>query len=466
MAVKYFEFEDGQRLPGDRVKEFLMNQAVIQVDNPTELINSGVEAFGVKVLNAEGLFLTQDDKDELSGETEIAYQAALTAQGLALTADNKATGAVNTANLTAQGLTVTNQNVSGLDGRVTTAESNLTATNLTLTTTTNTANSASSRVNAITDISAGEIVVRKGPVVKAINGTTNETTIDGGTITTNSINVNRLVAGTLTGFTVNTKSSGTRVQLRSDDIEFYNSSGLAGSILGGSTLIINSTSGGSLQTGNVPRITWDSNSISLLQNTTQTGSLSASGTVSSNGGFDANGTTIGGSVSTKGGIQANGNLTIGGTANLNGTLDVASTANFGGGIFRTQLAGGGTTGASFNNSGALIRTSSSQRYKQDISNLEIDYQDILTLEPKKFRRIEEVEENENAKYYPGFIAEDLAGTNLDIFVFYSEDENGNLRPEGIHYPELTTALVSAIKAQDAKLSDLEARIAALEGGAQ
>jgi hypothetical protein len=74
-----------------------------------------------------------------------------------------------------------------------------------------------------------------------------------------------------------------------------------------------------------------------------------------------------------------------------------------------------------------------------------------------------IKENEDARYYPGFIAEDLAGTNLDIFVFYSEDENGNIQPEGIHYPELTAALVSAIKSQDAKLSALESRIAALEG---
>lgn len=310
----------------------------------------------------------------------------------------------------------------------------------------------------VTTLSAGTLFLDKGTYLSP-----NSTTINGGQITTNSINVDRLVAGTLTGFTVNTRPNGTRVQLRSDDIEFYGSSGLSGSINGGVNLFINASAGGSLTSGGVSRISWSSSEISLNRNTSLTGSLGASGTVSSNGGFDATGTTIGASVSTKGGIQASGNITIGGTSNLNGTLNVASTAEFAGGIFRTQLATGGTTLASFNNSGALVRDSSSQRYKQDIETLQVPYEAILALQPKTFRRIEEVEESIEATRYPGFIAEDLAGTDLDIFVFYSLDENGNRQPEGVRYAELTAALVSAIKHQDTRLNALEARLAALEG---
>lgn len=54
MPAKYFNFVDGQRLPGDRVKEFLMNQAVIQCADQDEIVNSGVEELGARVaLNLE-----------------------------------------------------------------------------------------------------------------------------------------------------------------------------------------------------------------------------------------------------------------------------------------------------------------------------------------------------------------------------------------------------------------------------
>jgi hypothetical protein len=123
---------------------------------------------------------------------------------------------------------------------------------------------------------------------------------------------------------------------------------------------------------------------------------------------------------------------------------------------RSALSGGGTTGASITDGGYIVRTSSSKRYKTDIEPLKINLNDLYQVEPKTFKRIEEVEQSpETARTYPGFIAEELAGTSLDKFVFYSKDEEGNPRPEGIHYPELTAALLIAVK-------DLNARIEALE----
>jgi hypothetical protein len=148
-----------------------------------------------------------------------------------------------------------------------------------------------------------------------------------------------------------------------------------------------------------------------------------------------------------------GGFTVGDGANLT----VQGTVLINGSLTRTILAGGGTTTASINNTGNFIRTSSSQRYKTDIQLLNIDLNDLYAIEPKTFKRIDEVEENpETARTYPGLIAEDLAGTSLDNFVFYSKDEDGNPRPEGIHYAELTGALLIAIK-------DLNARIETLEG---
>tara|TARA_R110000822_G_scaffold23566_3_gene72699 strand:- start:327 stop:1367 length:1041 start_codon:yes stop_codon:yes gene_type:complete len=171
--------------------------------------------------------------------------------------------------------------------------------------------------------------------------------------------------------------------------------------------------------------------------------------------------------------DAAGRLLVSGNSGLYLNAGAAGSTNFGSGGFtvgdsaplattgsltRTSLNGGGTTGASITNGGNFVRTSSSQRYKTDIQLLDIDLSDLYSAEPKTFKRIEEVEENpETARTYPGFIAEDLAGTSLDSFVFYSNDEEGNPRPEGIHYPELTGALLIAIKDLNARIEALEAK---------
>lgn len=167
--------------------------------------------------------------------------------------------------------------------------------------------------------------------------------------------------------------------------------------------------------------------------------------------------TSGGTIFATVNLGCGQNLAVSGNAFITGDITTGGPGTTGA-ITRSALAGGGTTGASFTNSGALVRTSSSQRYKTDIQLLDINLNDLYQLEPKTFKRIEEVQDDvESARTYPGFIAEELAGTSLDKFVFYSQDENGNPRPEGIHYPELTAALLLAIK-------DLNARIQVLEGG--
>lgn len=132
-----------------------------------------------------------------------------------------------------------------------------------------------------------------------------------------------------------------------------------------------------------------------------------------------------------------------------------------GSITRTALnvPGSTLTGASLTATGALVRSTSSARYKTEIQPLEIDLEDVYAIEPKTFKRIEEVEEDpETATTYPGLIAEELAGTSLDKFVFYSQDEQGNSRPEGIHYPELAAALLLAIKDLNVRLAALEDRV--------
>jgi hypothetical protein len=173
-------------------------------------------------------------------------------------------------------------------------------------------------------------------------------------------------------------------------------------------------------------------------------------------------TYVSGYMAVSGAVNISGTLYTSGAISTGSTITSVGSITTDGGLTRTVYAGGGTTGASINNNGTIIRTTSSARYKQDISLLEFNYEDVLALEPKKFRLKDEVAGNTDARYYAGFIAEDIADTSLDIFVAYQKDENDVLRPDGVYYSELTSALLSAIKHQDSIIKDLTTRLEALE----
>lgn len=137
------------------------------------------------------------------------------------------------------------------------------------------------------------------------------------------------------------------------------------------------------------------------------------------------------------------------------------TAN-GGSITRTQLIDGGSTTATFNNSGQLVRTTSSARYKQDIEDANYSYEDVLSLQPKTFRLKEEAANNETSRVYGGLIAEEVAELDsLKVFVNYANID-GSTVPDGIQYGEMVSALVSAIKHQDSVIKDLTTRLETLE----
>lgn len=290
------------------------------------------------------------------------------------------------------------------------------------------ANTANTSINGLISLGTdGSSYSVHGGNITANTITANE--INSGYVYAGQIDADQINAGTLTGFTIQTGSSGARSVLAGQNIGFFNSDnssagivtggGAAGAVVNGVNVIANQTL--YLQGTGI-----------TLNPTTQNVTISNGSLILSTGGINAG--AISGSSVTGGGVTSTGELT------------------------RTVLIGGGTTGASITNGGNFVRTSSSERYKTDIQLLNINLNDLYELEPKTFKRIEEVEEDgENARTYPGFIAEELAGTSLDKFVFYSQDENGNPRPEGIHYPELTAALLLAIK-------DLNARIQVLEGG--
>jgi hypothetical protein len=159
------------------------------------------------------------------------------------------------------------------------------------------------------------------------------------------------------------------------------------------------------------------------------------------------------------------NLTISGTT---GAINSSSVVNANGitstaALTRSILSGGGSTTATFDNSGNLVRTASSERYKQDIEDAEYSYEEILSLQPKTFRLKSEAIEDENARRYGGFIAEEVnLMDSLKVFVNYQTQQDGSKIPDGINYAEMTSALVSALKHQDTIIKDLKSRIEILE----
>lgn len=161
-------------------------------------------------------------------------------------------------------------------------------------------------------------------------------------------------------------------------------------------------------------------------------------------------------------ISASGNITS--SLTVNGQT-VSSTGNMssGGSLTRTLLNDGTTTTATFNSTGNLVRTTSSARYKDEITPANFTYEDVLSLEPKTFKLKHDIEHFGDGRVYAGFIAEDVDQINsLKVFVNYMTQEDGSKIPDGINYGEMVSALVSAIKHQDSIIQSLTARIEALE----
>jgi hypothetical protein len=253
-------------------------------------------------------------------------------------------------------------------------------------------------------------------------GTINAGQITAGTITGDFIN-----GGTITGTRLKTAASGERVEIGVDTfgaVSFYTSAGKIGSIYAFSF----NDGGGTNNWINI----------------------------------DSPFTYVAGYMSVSGAVNLSTTLYTGGAITTAGSITAVGSISTDGGLTRTIYSGGGTTGASINNNGTIIRTTSSARYKQDISSLEFNYEDILALEPKKFRLKDEVVDSVDARYYAGFIAEEIAETPLDLFVGYQKLEDGSTRPDSVYYPELTTALLSAIKHQDGIIKNLTSRLETLE----
>jgi hypothetical protein len=143
--------------------------------------------------------------------------------------------------------------------------------------------------------------------------------------------------------------------------------------------------------------------------------------------------------------------TDGGTVQFGGLLD--SNDTYANEITTTRRA------MWMSSAGVFGYASSSRTKKQDITEASLDTDAILSIEPKLFRYISAVEElGDDAPVELGMIAEDLHDAGLTHLVDYGK--NGKI--EGIHYSMYVTALQAVVRHQATQISDLSARLDALE----
>jgi len=222
------------------------------------------------------------------------------------------------------------------------------------------------------------------------------TEINGYNIKAGTINASSINAGTLTGFTIQTASSGTRVVMGGTQVDFYQGSSFAGRIIGS---------------------TWDGGSSLDLGGS---GSGRVAVTDDGVGIFGASSTelTVGGSFgniqifSLSGGIGSKGNWSHG-----NGTFSASGNVSAGGllynyGITSVGAAANVRIGADYR---FYIGTSSSQRYKENIVDIysmeDLDPKKLLDIPVRAFKYRTDYRLPPTDRRYqvmiPGFIAEEV-----------------------------------------------------------
>ena len=270
--------------------------------------------------------------------------------------------------------------------------------------------------------------------------------IDAGAITADKIAANAITAAkidataidgkTITGASIRTASSGSRIELKDDTtyndaILFYDS---VGSLVG-------------------------------YLSPTNFGYIFLSGTLSASGSLTATSAVSGATLSSSGAATF-------GSKSSNASLRVDASGD----VFSYGIDGT-TTGSAANvrveQTGArqLVRSTSTERVKTDIVGIDgdlegvnpdkigagaasVDPWDVLALTPAEFQSLSPVDQNQRML---GFIAENVAA----VFPFAAEwDEQGV--PSSVADRPILAALLAVVKDQQAQITDLTARITALE----
>jgi hypothetical protein len=177
-----------------------------------------------------------------------------------------------------------------------------------------------------------------------------------------------------------------------------------------------------------------------------------------------------------GGVAAAGNVSAGG--------DVSAGAGLRGqNLYAAQAPGFNITGTRVaawleTATGRLGTASSSRRYKQDEAPAGLDPLVVLSIEPKRFRYKDQVEElGDEAAIEVGFIAEDLDDAGLTPWVVYREIDE-EIVADGVEYSTLSVAQQVVLRylherdqqqseqlaTQQQQIDALTARLDATDGG--
>jgi hypothetical protein len=292
------------------------------------------------------------------------------------------------------------------------------------------ADTANANVTALSNVVAGNTALNGSGIIQGTLSASKITTgtLDASNVNVTNLNASNITAGELVGVTVKTQASGTRIQLSGTQVQVYDGSSLAATI--------GANSGGLY--------------------------------LYSNGNYIA---------LNSGGASTNTSMSVGGTATLSGGGSFPGTNTFGGSIYYPGRVGSTTTGTPIHvrtsgaNTNLLFEYTSSARYKDNITDLDIDYDNFTSIPVKSFYYKDDLEEfGDEAKPGYGFIAEDLHNAGYTDLVVYSEDENGNLIPHSLAFNSIAAVTQSLVNKQAVMIKELQAtvqsltdRIEALEG---
>ena len=129
-------------------------------------------------------------------------------------------------------------------------------------------------------------------------------------------------------------------------------------------------------------------------------------------------------------------------------------ASFGGFFVYAVHSQTTSAGANVNvqSNGNIVRSTSSVRYKKDITDASWGLTEVLKLKPKTFKN-NATGEYADEKIYGGFTAEDVHDLGLTEFVEYDKDN----KPDALFYGNMVALMAKAIQELNAKVEALEAK---------
>ena len=114
---------------------------------------------------------------------------------------------------------------------------------------------------------------------------------------------------------------------------------------------------------------------------------------------------------------------------------------------------GGAANCNITSGGSFARSTSSLRYKKNVTDYQKGLTELASLRPVSYQTY-----TDGDVQYAGFIAEEVDSAGLSEFVVYDSQN----RPDALHYGNMTALLTASIQELLARVETLEARIAALE----